>query len=150
MQDNDLISRQAAINACLKGKMDGLPATNVAGDCCAERIRVLSSAHSNTSNTLESLDCIDRQAALDALKRAEALTRAFGYHYVIDTIQELPSAQPKIIRCNSCKHWTQTIGEMRGFGLGICDFHNAEYVTCNGFCYWAERREGEQDDEVGN
>ena len=53
---------------------------------------------------------------------------------------ELPT-QPEIVRCNSCKHWTQTIGEMRGFGLGICDFHNAEYVTCNGFCYWAERRE---------
>lgn len=58
---------------------------------------------------------------------------------------ELPT-QPKIIRCNSCKHWTQTIGEMRGFGLGICDFHNAEYVTCNGFCYWAEGREDEQTD----
>lgn len=53
------------------------------------------SAQSNTFNALESLDCIDRQAALDALKRAEALTRAFGYHYVIDTIQELPSAQPE-------------------------------------------------------
>lgn len=49
--------------------------------------------------------------------------------------------QPEIVRCNSCKYWTQTIGETRGFGLGICDFHNAEYVTCNGFCYWSERRE---------
>lgn len=37
----DIVSRQAAIDACLKGKMDGLPATNVACDCCAERIRVL-------------------------------------------------------------------------------------------------------------
>ena len=40
----DTISRQAAIDACLKGKTDGLPATNVACDCCAERIRVLPSA----------------------------------------------------------------------------------------------------------
>ena len=40
-------------------------------------------------------DLIDRQAAIDALKRAEALTRAFGYHFVIDTIRELPSAQPE-------------------------------------------------------
>ena len=40
----DLISRQAAIDACLKGKTEGLPATNVACDCCAERIRVLPSA----------------------------------------------------------------------------------------------------------
>ena len=41
---SDLISRQAAIDACLKGRTDGLPATNVACDCCAERIRVLPSA----------------------------------------------------------------------------------------------------------
>ena len=41
---DDCISRQAAIDACLKGKTDGLPATNVACDCCAERIRVLPSA----------------------------------------------------------------------------------------------------------
>ena len=40
-------------------------------------------------------DTISRQAAIEALKRAEALTRAFGYHVVIDTIRELPSAQPE-------------------------------------------------------
>lgn len=37
-------------------------------------------------------DLISRQAAIDALKRAEALTRAFGYHHVIETIRELPTA----------------------------------------------------------
>lgn len=40
-------------------------------------------------------DLISRQAAIEALKRADALTRAFGYHFVIDTIRELPSAQPE-------------------------------------------------------
>lgn len=40
-------------------------------------------------------DLISRQSAIEALKRAEALTRAFGYHFVIDTIRELPSAQPE-------------------------------------------------------
>lgn len=40
-------------------------------------------------------DLISRQAAIEALKRAEALTRAFGYHFVIDTIRELPSAHPE-------------------------------------------------------
>ena len=49
-------------------------------------------------------------------------------------------AQPEIIRCNDCKHWTQTTGNMRGFGLGDCDYINAKLVNCNGFCYWAERR----------
>ena len=55
-------------------------------------------------------------------------------------IATLPSAQPEIIRCNSCKYWTQSTGEMKGYGLGRCDFHDADLVACNGFCYWAERR----------
>ena len=38
-------------------------------------------------------DLISRQAAIEALRRAEALTNAFGYHNVIETIRELPSAQ---------------------------------------------------------
>ena len=40
-------------------------------------------------------DYISRQAAIDALKRDEALVRAFGYQYAIDAIRELPSAQPE-------------------------------------------------------
>lgn len=60
-------------------------------------------------------DLISRQAAIDALDRAEALTRAFGYHNVIDTIRELPSAEQKgewigkpiggfaTVRCSQCK-----------------------------------------------
>lgn len=43
-------------------------------------------------------DYIDRQAAIEALRRAEALTRAFGYHNVIETIRELPSVQPQRMR----------------------------------------------------
>ena len=57
--------------------------------------------------------------------------------------EQLPSAQPEIIRCNSCKHWTQSTGKMKGYGLGRCDFHDVDLVTCNGFCYWAERRTDE-------
>ena len=40
-------------------------------------------------------DLISRQAAIEALKRAEALTRAFGYHNVIETIRDVPTAEPK-------------------------------------------------------
>ena len=40
-------------------------------------------------------DLISRQAAIEALRRAEALTKAFGYHNVIETIRELPSVQPQ-------------------------------------------------------
>lgn len=40
-------------------------------------------------------DMISRQAAIDALKRDEALVRAFGYQHAIDAVQELPSTQPE-------------------------------------------------------
>ena len=81
-------------------------------------------------------DTISRRAAIDAI---------FGRsHEIIKMrIGNLPSAQPDIIRCNSCKHWTQSTGKMKGYGLGRCDFHDVDLVTCNGFCYWAKRRPDE-------
>ena len=60
---------------------------------------------------------------------------------VIQMIDDAPTVQPEIIRCNSCRYWTQSTGKMKGYGLGRCDFHDADLVTCNGFCYWAERRQ---------
>ena len=65
------------------------------------------------------------------------------YQRIIDRFMAFASAQPEIIHCNSCKHWTQSTGKMKGYGLGRCDFHDADLVTCNGFCYWAERRNDE-------
>ena len=77
------------------------------------------------------MDLISRQAAIEALKRAEALTKAFGYHNVIETIRELPTAEPmtglyvdgfndgykagkedaepEIIRCKDCKHFHENV-----------------------------------------
>ena len=42
-------------------------------------------------------DLISRAEAIKALRRAEALTNAFGYHNVIDTIYDLPTAEPRWI-----------------------------------------------------
>jgi len=66
--------------------------------------------------------------------------RLDGTKFCIDVIKDEPSAQPEVIHCNSCKYWTQSTGKMTGYGLGRCDFHDADLVTCNGYCYWAERR----------
>lgn len=38
-------------------------------------------------------DLISRRAAIDALKRDEALVRAFGYQHAIDAVQALPSVE---------------------------------------------------------
>ena len=85
-------------------------------------------------------DTISRQAAIDAVN---SLTYPSSLVDVKRKLIDLPTAQPEIIRCNSCKHWTQSTGEMNGYGLGRCDFHDADLVACNGFCYWAERRTDE-------
>jgi hypothetical protein len=53
--------------------------------------------------------------------------------------------QPEIIRCKDCKHWNLQVGNIKGDGLGSCDFHNVNLVTGEGFCYWADRR-GEEDE----
>lgn len=37
----------------------------------------------------------------------------------------VPKQPPEIVRCNDCKHWTQTTGNMRGFGDGFESGWNA-------------------------
>lgn len=99
----------------------------------------------------EKMDTVSRQAAIDALCKSECGCNNAECRHRDNTdfcvtcdnvkiIKSLPSAQPEIIHCNSCKYWTQSTGKMKGYGLGRCDFHDADLVTCNGFCYWAERR----------
>lgn len=61
-----------------------------------------------------------------------------------EALADVPSAQPEIIHCNACKYWKQTCGEMKGFGLGECDNFGIKLVTCDGFCYWAEREKDER------
>ena len=51
----------------------------------------------------------------------------------------------EIIHCKDCKHWNLQVGNVKGDGLGSCDFHNANLVTGEGFCYWADRRDEENE-----
>lgn len=97
-------------------------------------------------------DTISRQAAIDTFDCSIGGVPADSVKYVVDyahkmkyRIKNLPSTQLEIIRCNSCKYWTQSTGKMNGYGLGRCDFHDADLVTCNGFCYWAERRNDDKE-----
>ena len=95
---------------------------------------------------------IDKEAALDALMAerkhllgngqmgAEHILTHHGYN-VIDELPPVQSTQ-EIIRCKDCKHWNLQVGNVKGDGLGSCDFHNVNLVTGEGFCYWADRRGG--------
>ena len=51
-----------------------------------------------------------------------------------------PSAQPEIIRCKDCENWAMQVKDVKGDGLGSCEFHKVNFVTGEGYCYWAERR----------
>lgn len=94
-------------------------------------------------------DLIDRTAALKVFGLSEKTRKYGGDHSGYDTrmlyeiqdvLESLPTVEPEIIRCNACRHWHQTTGSMKGFGLGDCDYLEKKLVTCLGYCYWAERR----------
>ena len=93
-------------------------------------------------------DCISRQAAIDALKRAEALTRAFGYHVVIDTIRELPSAETE----PNTGYWVSQRGgdyrcsECGRYALDEVDGYFIHLAFKSNFCpYCGADMRGEQD-----
>ena len=76
------------------------------------------------------MDLIDRQAAIDAVT-------PFDDEYRIrDAIENLPSAQPEIIRCRECKYndMPPTAGN-----AGCTLLYGM--TNQNGFCSLAERRE---------
>ena len=111
----------------------------------------------------ERQDLISRQAAIEAVETKIKKWNAVdgeGYHVglglrytdVIDTLTELPSAQPEI-RCRDCKHCVREDYDVhtpyRFYDTVIsafCDLHwdckEGEYrdINLDDYCAWAERR----------
>ena len=94
-------------------------------------------------------DLIDRQAAIDAVKEAYENDEMFdGYEY---RLQELPPAQPDIVRCKDCKHWipydwmfsevwqSKNIADYPEDEIG-CECSDMA-MKANDFCSRGERRE---------
>ena len=80
-------------------------------------------------------DLISRQAAIDAIRGEIEIN---GYSHVVDVLEQLPSAQPELVRCKDCKFYRQEID--------MCDepystAHNV--VHEDDFCSKAERKEHE-------
>ena len=78
-------------------------------------------------------DLISRQAAINAMGRAE---------WAINRINELPSAQPEIVRCGQCKHAEVVDKEDAQDGY-TCQFHRGSVWFSGSYCSWAERRTDE-------
>ncbi len=79
-------------------------------------------------------DLIDRQAAIDAVRRSEALDRAFGYGHAVDALRELPSAQPETHEERTETHACDCISRQAAI--------DAHYEYCNkhpdaGFPVWS-------------
>ena len=83
-------------------------------------------------------DTIYRQDAIDAVKHAWAKGLEPTQY-----IEDLPSAQPEIIRCKECKYWREyKYVNGRPKFLPRCGFHQI-YVREDDFCSAAERRTDE-------
>ena len=86
-------------------------------------------------------DLISRKQAIDAV------CKYCEYYYnenVIQSIKEIPSAQPEIIRCKDCK-WYGRVDKRRFYrGMDCLQKHIDTIVPDRDFCSKAERR-GEQD-----
>ena len=99
-------------------------------------------------------DLISRRAAIDAIgKVADELYKNIikgatfpqrqwfdGMAYAESVLENLPSAQPDIIRCKDCKHYQ--FADNRAFGMPIkmCEWFGFEDVDDFDFCSRAERK----------
>ena len=92
-------------------------------------------------------DTISRQAAIDAANdwlldcfKVQKQDRSCG---LIRRLEDLPSAQPEIVRCKDCKY--QDKGEHGGESWNLCGYRPWLYVpvTDDHYCGWAKRKEAE-------
>lgn len=120
-------------------------------DLTSEQVNDIINKQINDIVNKELNDLVNKQIN-DIISRQEIKQKKVYSHerheYVVPVaeIDWLPSAQPEIIRCKDCKHWKPQVKGVNGGGLGGCNFHKANFVTGEGFCYWAERREEDEAD----
>ena len=64
---------------------------------------------------------------------------------VYSALESVPSAQPEIIRCKDCKHWTNNIGDSELRDNYCNEAAHGFYYRCSGddFCSMAGRRSNE-------
>ena len=85
-------------------------------------------------------DAISRRAVLKLLATMppeEAMTKAL----LIQGVKQMDAAQPEIIRCRECKHYTFADNRAFGFPVKRCEWTGFEDVDDDDFCSRAERRE---------
>lgn len=103
----------------------------------------------NCSEFPNSSDTISRQAAIEIVDRYDKSHMILkgkpmlGAASIVIELEDLPSAQPEIIRCKDCKHFhydmPYVIQGIPVLGHEVCDFWGDGCKTSeNGFCSFAE------------
>ncbi len=95
-------------------------------------------------------DLIDRKAAIDALHEWEkvytwdenCLEDREKVYAPSEVIEDLPTAEPKIVRCGQCKYAEVADKEDAQDGY-TCQFHRGSVWFSGSYCSWAERRTDE-------
>ena len=156
---DDLISRQAAINAVLGACKD-----TATTECAVRELEELPPAEPTQTkmpNALKALDCVERQAAIDAVNSHFGFSVEEEYGSAVqEVLNALPSvqpdlaqllayecgkasAQPEIVQCKKCK-WYE--GDVMANPWGVCCHDGwtsgniGHEVSENGWCYRAERK----------
>lgn len=104
--------------------------------------------------TCHATDTISRQAALDALNKLDVSDGVEISSVACDlqkeairSIENLPSAQPEIVKCKDCKHYGCILHSGTQFEYGECFGHEeSDYifeVKPDDYCSRAERRTDE-------
>jgi len=90
---------------------------------------------------------IDADAAVDAVKRSEALVRAFGFHNAIEAIREVPAADVTPVRRGEWVYKPAYKGA--SFGVYICSCCEAPFWWNNmNYCpNCGAKMDGGEDDE---
>ena len=86
---------------------------------------------------------------IDEIRKDTVIVRNDGGYFgtiLSEVTGELPSAQPEIIRCKDCKHWTNNIGDSKLKDNYCNDEAHGFYYQCSedDYCSFAERRTDEQ------
>lgn len=66
------------------------------------------------------------------------------YEDMVQAVKHMPSAQPDIIHCGECRHFT-TKGNIERVEFGNCQVTKGVCLR-EDYCSWAERKKGEVDD----
>ena len=87
-------------------------------------------------------DCISRRAAIDIVRfecgEWEGLAKT-----IIKRFEQLPSAQPEIIRCRDCRHWYTGDGYNHENGAQCALTHM--WMSPDDYCSYGRRKVSETD-----